>query len=346
MSKVGSVGENEPPSRPDHANRNQLGQVRPAEAAGAAESGGLTRASRTASLTSEGTNTGSFDSGDWALLLITAAIWGSSFLWMEIGLDHFHPGVIAWGRMVLGAAVLWITPASWAPVPRSVWPRLAVVALAGNMFPAVFFPLAQQRIESSVAGMLNSVGPIMTLLLSALMLRKLPDRNQVFGLIVGLVGAVLLAARNIAGAEAQPLGVTFAVLAVVGYSVSNNFLPPLAQQYGGAPVIARAMLASALLLTPWGVIGLGESEFNWGAFGGLLILGVFGTGLARTFFAILNGRVGAPRSALIGYLVPLVAVLLGIVVLNETVGWTELAATTLILAGATLISRAKRAPVG
>ena len=290
----------------------------------------------------EGTNTGDFDRGDWGLLLLTSLIWGSSFLWIAIGLDAFHPGVIACGRMIFGAAVLWCFEAARQPVPRSAWPAIAVVAIAGNTFPAVFFPLAQQRVESSVAGMLNSVGPILTLVISIFMLRKAPPRAQVLGLAIGMVGALLLGVANLSGADAQPLGLFFVVLAVTGYSISNNFLPRLAQAFGGPAVIARAMTASALLLAPWGIYATGESSFAWDSFGALLILGVLGTGLARTIFAILNGRIGAPRSSLVGYLVPVVAILLGVVVRGESVGAIELIGTGLILVGAALISRANR----
>jgi len=290
---------------------------------------------------SEGTNTGSFDGGDWGLLLITALIWGSSFLWIAVGLDSFHPGVIACGRMLLGASMLWLLPASRVPVPRSVWPQLAIIAIAGNGFPAVLFPLAQQRIESSVAGMLNSVGPILTLVISIAMLRKAPQRLQVFGLALGMAGAIVLALPNIVGADAEPIGVLLALLAVLGYSVSNNFLPPLAQAYGGPAVIARAMLASAILLVPWGLWGLSSSSFSWASFGALVVLGIVGTGFARTTFATLVGRVGAPRSSLVGYLVPVVAVVLGVAVRGESVGALELAGTGLILLGAALISRAR-----
>lgn len=293
----------------------------------------------TSRFTSEGTNTGSFDQGDWGLLLLTSLIWGSSFLWIAIGLDSFHPAVIACGRMIFGAAVLWLVPASRKPVPRVAWPALAVVAIAGNSFPAIFFPLAQQRVESSVAGMFNSVGPILTLVISIAMLRKAPPRAQVVGLAVGMAGAILLGVSNLSGADAEPLGLLFVVLAVLGYSVSNNFLPPLAQAYGGAAVIARAMVASAVLLAPWGFWGLRESSFSWGSFWALAVLGVIGTGLARTIFAILNGRIGAPRSSLVGYFVPVVAIVLGVLVRDESVGPMELIGTALILAGAALISR-------
>ncbi|MEM7321771.1 MAG: DMT family transporter [Actinomycetota bacterium] len=292
--------------------------------------------------TADGTNTGSFDRGDWGLLLLTSLIWGSSFLWIAIGLDSFHPGVIACGRMVFGAAVLWLVPASRQPIPRVAWPAVAVVAIAGNMFPALFFPLAQERVDSSVAGMFNSIGPILTLLISVAMLRKAPPAGQILGLLVGMGGAVLLGAANLSGTDAEPVGVLFIALAVLGYSISNNFLPPLAQAYGGASIIAWAMVVSAVLLAPWGLWGLRDSSFSWSSFGALVLLGVLGTGLARTIFAILNGRIGAPRSALVGYLVPVVAVVLGVVVRGESVGPIELLGTALILLGAGLISRNRR----
>lgn len=288
-----------------------------------------------------GTNSGNFNRGDWGLLLTTALIWGSSFLWIAISLDSFHPGVIACGRMVLGAAVLWTLPVSRTPIARSAWPALAVVAIAGNGAPAVFFPLAQERVESSVAGMLNSVSPMIVLMISVIMVRSFPQQRQIMGLLIGLCGAVLLAVPNLIGADAQPLGVALVLAAICGYALSNNFLPRLVQDYNAAAVMARAMLASAILLLPYGVFGATRSSFSWGSMAALTILGVVGTGFARSTFAALTGRVGAPRSALVGYLVPVVAVMLGVFVRNESVGALELMGTAIVLVGAALISRGR-----
>jgi len=293
-------------------------------------------------LTADGTNQGNFTASDWALLLTISLIWGSSFLWIAIGLDAFHPGVIAFFRMLLGFGVLAFVPSSRTAMPRSTWPALSVVALGGNAAPAVFFPLAQQRVESSVAGMLNSAGPILVLVISIAMLRKAPERGQVVGLIIGLAGAMIIAGANLAGANAEPLGVLFVLCAVTGYSISNNLLPPLAQTYGGAAVMARAMLLSSIVLAPWGLWGVTQSAFAWKSAIAVLILGVLGTGIARSLFANLGGRVGAPRSALVGYLVPVVAIVLGVGVRNESVGIAELFGTALILVGAALISRGSR----
>ncbi len=291
---------------------------------------------------SHGTNQGNFNQADWALLLTISLIWGSSFLWIAIGLDAFHPAVIALFRMVLGAAALAFVPTARRPMPRSTWPALMVVAVAGNAVPAIFFPLAQQRVESSVAGMLNSVGPILVLVMSIVMLRQAPERNQIIGLVIGLCGAVAIALANLSGVDAEPLGLLFVLCAVTGYSISNNFLPPLAQEYSGAAVMVRAMVISSVLLAPWGLWGLGRSDFEWKPAIAIVILGVVGTGIARSMFANLNGRVGAPRSSLVGYLVPVVAIVLGVVVRNESVGVIELTGTALILCGATLISRGSR----
>ena len=292
--------------------------------------------------TSHGVNQGNFNQTDWVLLLTIAMIWGSSFLWIAIGLDAFHPSVIVLFRMVLGALVLAFVPSARQPMPRSTWPVLTVVAITGNAAPAIFFPLAQQRVESSVAGMLNSVGPILVLVISIAMLRKAPERGQVVGLIIGLCGALAIAVANLSGADAEPLGLLFVLFAVTGYSISNNFLPPLAQAYGGAAVMGRAMVISSVLLAPWGLWGLTRSDFEWKPAIAIVLLGVFGTGIARSLFATLNGRVGAPRSSLIGYLVPVVAIVLGVVVRNESVGSLELIGMVLILCGATLISRGSR----
>jgi len=292
--------------------------------------------------TSDGTNQGNFNQADWALLATISLIWGSSFLWIAIGLDSFHPAVIALFRMIFGAGVLVFVPSARNKMPRSTWPALLVVGIAGNMFPAIFFPLAQQRVESSVAGMLNSAGPILVMVMSIVMLRKAPERGQIIGLLVGLCGAMLIAISNLAGADAEPLGVLFVLCAVTGYSISNNFLPPLAQAYGGAAVMARAMVIATVLLAPWGLWGIGRSEFAWKPAIAVFILGVFGTGIARSMFASLNGRIGAPRSSLVGYLVPVVAIVLGVVVRNESVGVIELMGTALILCGAFLISRGSR----
>lgn len=85
--------------------------------------------------TADGASTGSFDSTDWALTITVAVIWGSSFLWIAIGLDSLSPSTVAFGRLALGAAALWLFPSARRPIPRHVWTTVVVVAIAGNAAP-------------------------------------------------------------------------------------------------------------------------------------------------------------------------------------------------------------------
>ncbi len=311
----------------------------------------MTSPPRSASrLTSAGTNSGDFSRHDWTLLLVTSLIWGSSFLWISFSLDAFHPGFIALLRMALGAAVLGISPAARKPIPRSSWGPLFVVALGGNAVPSLLFPFAQQRVESSVAGMMNSTSPVMVLIIAIAMTRTLPARKQVVGLGIGLLGAFMLALPNLTGADAQPMGVFLVTLAVLGYATSNNFIPPLQQAFGGITVVFWGLVISTVTLLPYGMWGLLQSDAYTGAIPAsdivgpliaLTILGIFGTGIARTMFANLVGSVGATRSSMIGYLVPIAAIVLGILVRNESVGLLEIAGTIVVLIGARIISRGK-----
>jgi len=289
----------------------------------------------------DGTNTGAFGPLEWGLICVVSLIWGSSFLWIKIGLDVLHPGALAFVRIALGALAVGLLPESRKVVPRSVYPTIGIVALCGTIAPALLFAFAEQRIESSVAGMINSIGPLLTLGLSVALLGKAPARVQIAGLALGFVGAVLLGIPNVTGADAEPLGVGLVVLAVVCYSISSNVLPPVVQECGAMPVMARALLLGAVVTMPYGVYGIAQSSFSWPAAGAIAVLGVFGAGVARVLFADLLGRAGAPRASLVGYLVPLVAVVLGIVVRNESVTVLELLGLGCILVAAHFVGRGR-----
>lgn len=273
---------------------------------------------------------------------MNSLIWGSSFLWIKVGLDVLHPGALAFLRVALGASAVWLLAGTRKPVSREALPSIAIVGVVGTIAPALLFAFAEQRIESSVAGMVNSAGPLITLGVSIAMSRKFPERIQMVGLAVGFLGGIFLAIPNLTGADAEPFGVLMVVVAVCCYSISSNLLPPLVQEFGAAPVMGRALAVSALLLMPYGGYGLTQSSFAWPAAIAMLILGVLGTGVARVSFAMLVSRAGAPRASLVGYLVPMVAVVLGIVFLGESVSAVEFAGLGLILIAANFVGRSAR----
>lgn len=292
--------------------------------------------------TADGTTTAAFSIGDWVLALAVALIWGSSFLWTAIGLDSLDPAAVAFLRIALGAAALWAYGPARHPVDRAAWPGILIVAIAGNAGPALLFALAQQRVDSSVAGMINAATPLMVILIGVLMTRRSPGHRQAIGLVIGFVGVATMASPNVAGADAEPVGLALLALGVAGYGLSNNVIVPLQQAHGSPAIVGRALLVGAALLAPLGVIGLSRSHATPESLAAVAVLGVVGTGVARAFNATLAGRTGAARGSVTTYLVPVIAIILGATFRADSIQPAELAGTALVLAGAYLISRRQR----
>jgi drug/metabolite transporter (DMT)-like permease len=292
--------------------------------------------------TGDGSNTGAFDAGDWLLTLAVAAIWGSSFLWTAIGLDSLDPAAVAFLRIAFGATALWAYPPTRRPVDRTASPGIIVVAVAGNAAPALLFAIAQQHVESSLAGMINAATPIPTLLVTILLTRRTPGSRQVAGLLIGVLGVAAMTAPNLVGISGQPLGIALLLMAIAGYGLSNNIIVPLQQTHGASAIVGRALILGSLLLAPLGVFGLSRSSLTAGSIAAVAILGVVGTGIARALNATLAGRTGAARGALTTYLAPVVAIALGSAFRNDHIHDIELAGTALVVAGASLTSRRQR----
>ena len=292
--------------------------------------------------TSHGTNRDAFRPKDWVLFLSLSAIWGSSFLLMAIGLDAFHPGLVTWLRLGFGAAVMAMLPqARQARIPRSERRRLWVLGLIWLAIPFVLFPLAQQWIDSAVAGMLNGATPIFTAVVASILLMHLPGRLQMIGLVVGFAGILSIALPSAGEGSTATIGVVLVVLATVCYAFATNIVVPLQQRYGSIAVVARVQWVAAALVTPYGIYGLTQSAFAWSSLVAMVAVGVLGTGLAMVLMGSLVGSVGPTRATFITYLIPIVALVLGMVFRDEVVSPIAILGVVLVIAGAILASRSE-----
>ena len=279
-----------------------------------------------------------FAPGDWAMLAGTAVTWGGSFLFMDLGLEHFAPPLIAFGRIAIGAATLALLPAARQPVPRSEWPQIALLGITWMAIPFLLLAIAQQWIDTGLAGMINATAPLFTALIGALLVRALPSRLQGIGLVLGFVGVVAISLPSVEGSS-NLLGVVLVLSAALLYGFAFNIAAPLQARNGSLPVTLRAMLVAAAALLPAAFIGALESSFAWSSLLAVVALGSLGTGLAFIWFTTLIGRVGPARAAISIYFVPVVAVALGAVFLEERAHPAALLGTAMVLGGAYLTSR-------
>jgi len=290
--------------------------------------------------TSHGSNREAFAPLDWGLFTSLSLIWGASFLFMAIGLDAFHPGLVTWLRVGFGAAVMALIPrARKTKIGSQDRSRVGILGLVWIALPLTLFPIAQLWIDSAVAGMLNGATPVFTALLATILLRALPGRLQMAGLAVGFAGIVAIALPSTGSGTTATIGVIMVLVATVAYAVALNMVAPLQQRYGSLPVIARAQWVAAAAVTPFGIYGLTQSSFAWPSLLALLAVGVLGTGVAFVLMGTLSGRVGPTRSAFITYAIPVVALILGVVFRNEIVAPVAVIGVVLVIAGALLASR-------
>ena len=290
--------------------------------------------------TSLGTNREAFSTADWLRFIAVSLIWGASFLFIAIGLDAFHPGLLTWLRVGFGALLMAMLPQARATrIPREDLPRVVLLGVIWVAIPFTLFPIAQQWIDSAVAGMLNGATPIFTAIIASLLLRQLPGRLQVGGLAVGFLGILAIALPSAGSGNTEALGVILVVLATLCYGFSTNIVAPLQQRYGTIAVMGRTLMVATVLVTPYGLFGLTRSEFAWPSLAATLAVGFLGTGIAFLMMGSLVGSVGATRSTFITYLMPVVALVLGVVFRNESIAPLAVIGSLLVIVGALLASR-------
>ncbi|HSM02880.1 MAG TPA: DMT family transporter [Acidimicrobiia bacterium] len=289
--------------------------------------------------TAPGTRTEAFGALEWGLLASTSLMWGSSFLWIAEGLEAFPPAVVTLARLALGAATLALFPKTRQPVERADLPRVALLGLVWMAIPLTLFPIAQQWVDSSIAGMVNGGVPIFAAVIAALLLKRRPGRAQIAGIVTGFAGVVLISASSASRVSGSLGGVLLIVLATAMYGLAVNLSVPLAQRYGSLPILLRAQIVALVAAMPFGLLDIGDATWSWSAAGAMVVLGAFSTGIAFVAMTELGKRVGATRGSIGIYFIPIVATILGMVFRDERPAWPAFAGMALVVLGAWWSSR-------
>jgi drug/metabolite transporter (DMT)-like permease len=277
------------------------------------------------------------------LLAIVAAIWGASYLFIKVAVDEVEPTAMMFIRLVLATAVLvpvlvWRLGVSQAAaaVGDTGW-RVFAVGFLNASLPFVLIAWGEKYVDSGVAAIANATVPIFVVLLA---LRFNPSERvyglRLAGILVGLVGVGVLAGLNPEGGWWAVAGTLAIVVASLSYASANHFVQ---HNYGDtAPlVIATVSCATgAVILLPFALVQWPGEMPSWEAIGSIVALGVFGTAIALLFFYRLLNRYGAARASLVTYLLPPVALVYGVLILDEQVTLNAALGLVLILAGVAL----------
>lgn len=273
---------------------------------------------------------------DWALLVVPGVIWGASFLFIAEGLEAVAPNGVTFTRIAVGFLTLSLFPSARRPVARADWAGTAALGVLWLAFPLSMFPFAEQHVSSALTGMLNGATPLFVAAVASLIAHRLPERGVMAGLIVGFGGAVIMALPAMGGSSSA-FGIGLIVAALVSYGIALNIARPLQQRNGAIPVVWRALGVAVILTAPLGVPEVLKGAWTLRPALALLCLGAGGTAIATILAATAAGRMGATTASATAFLIPVVALVLGVVVRHEQVGVVSLIGAAICLSGAAII---------
>ena len=281
----------------------------------------------------------------WVLsFTLLGLIWGSSFLFIKEGLEFLSPFGIAFWRTALGAvvmALIIVIRRHKLPATLKQWALIWVGGLLMSGVPAALFGYAQQHVSSALASILNASTPIFTVIAIMIAFRdEKPKRYVVVGLLIGLVGVGIVLAVWAGFGVNDPLAIGALVLAVTCYGFGTPFTRkyistmPISSESAVFVQVSTSALTMLPLYLATGPVFVGELKLL--PVVSMLILGFVGTGYAYVAYYDIIHKVGSAIASSVTYITPLVGVLLGALLLNETITWNQPVGGIVILLGAAI----------
>jgi drug/metabolite transporter (DMT)-like permease len=280
-------------------------------------------------------------------LLACSLFWGSSFLFIKLVSGDVAPWVIAACRGLIGAAtlMLWVAWLGQAPLPRRDEIRdWLILGTTNGWLPNVLVAFALTRLDSGPAAMIQATGPLVTAVIAHLAFAE--ERltlARLAGIVLGFLGVALIIGPDALEGSGTLLGILAMIGVTLGYAAGNLYTRTIRKADAARLALGQqfisGLVASALALLFLGPAGFAPVPANlWP----LLALGVVATALPMAIFMRLITRAGPTRAALTGYLVPTVAVILGIVVLGERLTLPQGLGALTVLAGLALATGARK----
>ena len=284
----------------------------------------------------------------WFYLIILSIVWGTSYILIKKGLVGFSPIQLGSLRIVIaGLFLLLIGFKSIKSVPKEKWKWIAISGFAGSFFPMFLFAFAETEIDSGVTAILNSLVPLFTLFVGFFAFKAAFTKNQLFGVLVGLTGAILLV---VIGTSLNPNQnywyVGFIIVAALCYATNANIIKSKLQNVSPMAIAVgnfiSILLPALIILALSGAFSnaVTSGEFFWTSLGYIVLLCLVGTCLAKIMFNRLIQMSSAVFSVSVTYLIPIVGISWGFLD-GEKFTINQLFAALIILAGVYLVNKKK-----
>ncbi len=280
----------------------------------------------------------------WALFIALAVLWGIPYLFIKIAVDDLSPAMVVWVRVGLGALILLPIVLARGDIKRlnvTDWSWIVVFAFVEIALPFGALSYAEIRLSSSTTAILIAAVPILSAVIGwRIGIDDRINKGRALGLAIGVVGVATLVGIDIRGDDwlsVAALGIT-----IIGYSFGPIIVATKLSRAPTLTVITMALLVNTLVYAPLAWISRPTSPVPADAWWSVVVLGVLCTAAAFIVFFALIAEAGPSRTTVITFIAPAVALLLGVVVLNEALTWGIVVGFPLVILGSFLATR--RAP--
>ena len=276
---------------------------------------------------------------DWLIFIVLSLIWGSSFILMKIGLQQLNSYQVAALRIFsAGLILLPITIKNIKYIPKNKLSLVFLSGLIGNLIPAFLFCIAEEKIDSGLAGTLNSLTPIFVIVTGYIFFNIQTTTNKVIGILIAFIGSFLLlfSTSNLQGDMHFNL-ILLVILATLLYGFNVNMVAKKLSNITSLHIAAVALSLNAipalliLIFTGYFNLPLNNKEFLIST-GASVLLGVLGTAIATIIFYMLVKRAGGVFATMVTYGIPFIAIGWGIIY-GESFGWQQAFCLLIILSG-------------
>jgi drug/metabolite transporter (DMT)-like permease len=282
---------------------------------------------------------------DWVLLLVLGLMWGTSYAFIKLGVQTLPTFTLIATRLLIGFVLLaTVVFVAREPLPRNprVYVNLLIMAVINIVIPFTLITTAEQSVDSAIAAIINGAVPLVVILLAAL---TFPDEpitlNRLLGLLVGYAGVIVIVLPGLAASTGSQVS---GELALVGSTIA----------YGIGAVFARAKIRGLRPMIP-AVFQVGfafviisvlafvnerplDVKWNQDAVIAVIWLGIFGSGVAYLLNFRLLSRIGATRTSILAYFLPIVGIISGGLMFGETIDVSVLIGTAMVIGGVALVN--------
>lgn len=282
---------------------------------------------------------------NWVLFIVLAFIWGSSFILMKISKEHLN-GYQIGALRIFAAGLVFLPFAAFhlRKIERRKLPLVVLSGLLGNFFPAFLFAIAiEKKIDSALAGILNSLTPLFVILIALLFFKVRMGRTKIIGVLIGLAGLLILSLSK-GGISTDNAGYTLLILlATFLYGLNVNLVSFYLK---GINPVQMATVSLAFISVPALIILWYQDVYSIAAYdaaagwsiAAAALLGIVGSAIATVLFYVLIKRAGGLFATMVTYAIPIVAIFWGFLA-HETITVMQLVGLSIILGGVYLTNK-------